>query len=253
MKEVRGSTVKGQRGEEIKERSKNRVKVVPNRPDKFKRNTNKTPTDIDEVDELDLEVSMKAIREMSIGFVGSPNADIPIGQVIEDDGPVEEQLDLGSLSEDTDGEFTVEIEEFAQLSNQEVDNNEELVEEVDTNEELAVENVDRSAVPTKGKSFKLRRQEGNTRPEDQIISSLSWTYARVTWKHKPDKYGRYYLNIKLSTGHEMGVYLVEIPRLLNDFDWGLVSEEEWNRETQVVGNETEVGENISMLDEGNNV
>ena len=58
--QVQGSKVKSSRGSEVKERAKNRVKLVKERPDHLQRKTIK----IKYVPEEDLEVSMETIRNM---------------------------------------------------------------------------------------------------------------------------------------------------------------------------------------------
>ena len=60
--EVKGSRVRVQRGDDMKDRAKNNIKVVKERPERLQL---RNKTTIKEVEELDLDVNIEKIRVLS--------------------------------------------------------------------------------------------------------------------------------------------------------------------------------------------
>ena len=58
-------------------------------------------------------------------------------------------------------------------------------EEEDTDEE---DHLHQKKFPTRGRYIKIRRKPENTNPEAQFIPHNKWTYAKVLFRGKPDKY-----------------------------------------------------------------
>ena len=81
--------------------------------------------------------------------------------------------------------------------------------------------------PTKGKYIKFRRQTSSTIEQDFHIPTDRFTYAEVTDRLKPDKFGRVYFNIRFPNLRTDGIYLATKNLTRNDFIWDTIEKEEF--------------------------
>ena len=85
----------------------------------------------------------------------------------------------------------------------------------------------RPKFPTKGKFIKFKRQNASRIAQDFYIPANKYSYAQITDKLKPDKFGRVYFNIRYPNNTTDGIYLARGDITTNDFIWDIIEEEEF--------------------------